>query len=193
MNAEEKILAGIIDEAKADAEKILAAARAEAELIEGKAKQEAKSYSAEQVSKALIKAKALKENAESGSALVIRDAKLAKKREEIIKTVAMAKKKIAEMGDREYFEKLVGLAVTTARQEEGVALLGKADLKRDTNILLSLFKKNNLTLSVSSEPADISGGLILRYGNIEYNLSLDAIIAEKKEHLEDEVLKALFS
>ena len=193
MGAEEKILEGIISDAIAQGDEIIARAKAQSELALTKAKDETKAYSAEVVSSALIKAKTIKDNAESSAALVVRDGKLAKKREEILKTVELAKKHIASLDDEEYFRKLLSLVKGYAKSEEGVLLLGGADLKRNITLLETALKKENINVKISDKQADILGGFILKYGSIEYNLSVDAIIDEKKELLEDKINRILFS
>lgn len=193
MSAEEKILEGIISDATSESEKIVSRAKMQADAVVEAAKEEAKAYSAGVVSAALIKAKAVKDNAESSSALIIRDAKLAKKRDEINKTVAMAKERIASLSDEEYFGKLTSLLRGYAKDGEGILFLGKSDLKRNLALFDALLKKEKINLKIDSTAVDISGGFILKYGNIEYNLSVDAIIAEKKDMLEDTVHTILFS
>lgn len=193
MSAEEKILEGIISDAVAQGDEIIARAKAQSELVLTKAKDETKAYSAEVVSSALIKAKTIKDNAESAATLVVRDGKLAKKREEILKTVELAKKHIASLDDEVYFKKLVSIVKGYAKSEEGVLLLGGVDLKRNTALLETALKKANINVKISDKRADISGGFILKYGSIEYNLSVDAIIDEKKELLEDKINTILFS
>ena len=47
--------------------------------------------------------------------------------------------------------------------------------------------RNGGTLSISKDVAPITGGFILRYGNIEINSSIDAIFEENKEVLTDTV------
>lgn len=193
MGAEEKILEGIISDAEAQGDEIIARAKAQSELILAKAKDEAKAYSAEVVSSALMKAKTIKDNAESSASLVVRDGKLAKKREEILKTVELAKKHIVSLEDEIYFNKLLNLIKDYARSEEGTLLLGGADLKRNIALLEATLKKENINVKIADNQADISGGFILKYGSIEYNLSIDAIIDEKKELIEDKINTILFS
>lgn len=193
MGAEEKILEGIISDAEAQGDEIIARAKAQSELILAKAKDEAKAYSAEVVSSALMKAKTIKDNAESSASLVVRDGKLAKKREEILKTVELAKKHIVSLEDEIYFNKLLNLIKDYARSEEGTLLLGGADLKRNIALLEAALKKENINIKIADNQADISGGFILKYGSIEYNLSIDAIIDEKKELIEDKINTILFS
>lgn len=48
-------------------------------------------------------------------------------------------------------------------------------------------------IRISDESADISGGLILRYGDIETNCSVEAVVADARETLEPKVAGVLFA
>ncbi len=48
------------------------------------------------------------------------------------------------------------------------------------------------TLTLSDAPADMDGGFILRYGNIEYNCSLSALVAGYRAAHEGEIYRMLF-
>ncbi len=194
MSAEEKILQGILDDAKAQADKILSDGEAVCREITAQTEQMVKSYSATTTSNALISAKNIKQNAESAAQLIVRDAKLAKRHSEIEKTLSIAKEKVLSLSDKEYFALLTSLAVKNARKgEEGTLILGKSDLKRNTEEFLKLLKQEEISVQISKTPADISGGFILKYGDIEYNLTIDAVINDKREVLEDKINSILFS
>lgn len=194
MSAEEKILQGILDDAKAQADKILSDGEAVCREITAQTEQMVKSYSATTTSNALISAKNIKQNAESAAQLIVRDAKLAKRHSEIEKTLSIAKEKVLSLSDKEYFALLTSLAVKNARKgEEGTLILGKCDLKRNTEEFLKLLKQEEINVQISKTPADISGGFILKYGDIEYNFTIDAVINDKREVLEDKINSILFS
>ena len=50
-----------------------------------------------------------------------------------------------------------------------------------------------LNLTLSDTFADINGGFILKYGDIQINGELSALIHEKRDMLTDELNKALFN
>lgn len=193
MSAEEKILAGITAEAKAAAEQILGEADNKIAEMNEQAKAEAKAYSGEVVSGALRRAKTIRENAESAANLVIRDAKLAKKLDEIYKTVDAAKRYIVALPDAAYFEKMVALAARSAKGEKAMLYLGTADIKRDTACVKGLLEKAGVNAEVQTSPAPFDYGILLKYGDIEYNLSLESVISEKRELLEDKINTLLFA
>ena len=51
---------------------------------------------------------------------------------------------------------------------------------------------NGGTLELAEDPVNITGGFLLKYGNIEINSSIDAICEDRKEELVDRVNNVLF-
>ena len=54
-------------------------------------------------------------------------------------------------------------------------------------------EKKGGALEFSGEVRNIDGGFILVYGGIEENCSIDAVFAEKRDELLDQVRKILFA
>lgn len=65
------------------------------------------------------------------------------------------------------------------------------DKARDTASFKSELEALGFTLSDNF--ADINGGFILKYGDIQINGELSALIHEKRDVLTDELNKALFN
>lgn len=193
MNAAQKILEGIGSEAKQTAESILADAAAKAKVTGEDAKRQAKAVSAQKVSDALRRADAIKANAASAAELIVRDAKLARKRKEIAGVLESAKASICALDDEAYFDCLTSMAAHAAEKGEGVFLLGARDLLRNIGLLEKKLSAAGLSLTVSRQAADIDSGFVLKYGDIELNLSFEALIHEKRERLEDTVGGILFA
>lgn len=193
MSAEEKILGGILLDAENSAKEITEKAEAEAKRLTDEAATNAKSYSAEVVSAALLKAKAIKQNAESAAELAVRDAKLAKKHQEIDKTISLAIEKIEQLPDDKYFSLLCGVAKKYAKDGEGVLFVGKKDIKRNLGIFEKMLKEKSINLKLSASPCDAELGFVMKYGDIEYNLSLSALIEDKRDVLEDRIHGILFA
>ncbi len=192
MNAEEKILGGILSEAEATAAATAEKAADEVKALEEAAAAEIKTYSAEVVSSALLKAKAIKQNAESAAELTIRDARLAKKHEEINKTLDMAVATVCALSDEKYFALLAGVAATYAKKAEGTLLVGKNDMKRDLSVFKKALSDKGVKVTVSDLPSSDDYGFVLCYGDVEYNLSLTALINDKRDILEDRINRILF-
>ena len=54
------------------------------------------------------------------------------------------------------------------------------------------FKKSGVDVKVGENPVEITGGFILKNGNIEENMAFDAVIMSKRDVLEDIISRELF-
>ena len=118
------------------------------------------------------------------------------KKQEILKAktqvindaIRFAEQAFLAMPDKEYFVALQALIKANAQPGEGVLHLNERDLRRAPGSFLS--KLGEITLC--KDPADIPGGFILVYGNIEINGTPGELIAEKREELTELVNRLLF-
>lgn len=191
MTAVEKITESILLDAKAEAEKIISDAKTEAEGIISAGRLESEKHEAELKAGIDKKADNAAESAKSASALYVRNAVLLKKREEINKTLDELLKYFLSLEIEKYFEVLLSLAEQRAKDTGGVMYLNSADIKRLPNSFEEKLKA--LKISVSKQPLDsISGGFVLKYGDVEENADFKALIAENNELLTDIIGKELF-
>lgn len=102
--------------------------------------------------------------------------------------ITFAEQAFLAMPDKEYFVALSALIKANAQPGEGVLHLCERDLRRAPGSFLS--KLGDITLC--KDPADIPGGFILVYGNIEINGTPKELIAEKREELTELVNRLLF-
>ena len=191
MTASEKILFGITDEAKTKAAEITAEAEEKARTLIDEAKAEAEKEADSVKAEAEKKARLIRQTGESSAALVKRDAALKCKRELIDKALSFVTDTVNGFDDKKYFDFLLTIINREKLSENGLIMLCENDLKRDTADFKESVKKMNLTLS--EDPADINGGFILKYGDIQINGELSALIHEKRDVLTDELNKALFN
>ncbi len=190
MTAVEKITESILCEAKAEAEGIINDAKAEAESILAKAKAESDALEAELKIATDKKAENTAESQKSAVALKVRNAVLLKKRQEIDKTFDELLKYLLTLEVDEYFEVLLKLAEKRAGKG-GVMLLNSVDLGRAPKTFKDNLKK--LEISLCEQPLDtISGGFVLKFGDIEENADFKALIAENGELLTDVIGRELF-
>jgi V/A-type H+-transporting ATPase subunit E len=113
-------------------------------------------------------------------------------RQSIIEDILIkAKAKILIQEKSEYFETILKLLAKSTQPEKGEILFNEKDLGRlpedFEKKINEVATRNGGTLSISKDVAPITGGFILRYGNIEINSSIDAIFEENKEVLTDTV------
>ena len=190
MTSSEKILAGITAEAESTAKEIISAAEKKAEeIISDKAK-EAEKQADEIAAEADKKAALINSTGDSAAQLVLRDAKLKRKRELIEKAISEVIVSINNYDDKTYFDCLLRLAKKNAMSGKGEMLLSARDLSRDKGDFVKALEELSVTLS--DTPADINGGFILRYGDIIINCELSAVMREKRDEITDAVNTALF-
>lgn len=198
MKGTEKIIAHIRADGDAEAKKIIDAASKQAE------EKRAESFKAalSEYEKLMQAGTAECEDILSGSRRIAEmEAKksvLSVKQEMISAAFDAAREEIVNMPRDKYTQFLARMAAEAAvsGMEEIVlnardkAEVGKAVCKAANELLSAKGTPGKLT--VSEETADISGGVIVRFGGIETNCSIDALIRQRRSGLSTEVAAALF-
>ena len=223
MNGIEKITEKIITEARAEATKITDAAREKALAIsKGYADRAAEVRSAADAA-ATAEATSIAARAKASLESVQRSALLSEQSAIIDSVFADAYKSIRGLDDDKYVAFLVALASsalsemteTAARNlslygpdedgeeiEKYELLLCKSDRDKYAESLIEAIKRSVIgkvpheiieKLVISSETANIDGGVILRYGSIESNCSLSLLFERTRAKLEGQVSALLFS
>ncbi len=198
MKGTEKIIAHIRADGDAEAKKILDAAAKQAEEIRAASFKEALS----EYERLMEAGNAECEDILSGSRRIAEmEAKksvLSVKQEMISAAFDAAREEIVNMPRDKYTQFLARMAAEAAASgmEEIVlnardkAEVGKAVCKAANELLSAKGTPGKLT--VSEDTADISGGVIVRFGGIETNCSIDALIRQRRSGLSTEVAAALF-
>lgn len=191
MTSSEKILAGIAGEAKTEAEKITAEAEKQAAEITAAAKAEAETDAGKIRADAEKKAELIINSGKSSAELLKRDTALNCRRGLIEKALNFVADTVNAYGDKDYFDFLLTLIKKEKLNGKGEVYLSIKDKARDIAAFKSELSALDLTLSDTF--ADINGGFILKYGDIQINGELSALIHEKRDVLTDELNKALFN
>lgn len=198
MKGTEKIIAHIRADGDAEAKKIIDAASKQAE------EKRAESFKAalSEYEKLMQAGNAECEDILSGSRRIAEmEAKksvLSVKQEMISAAFDAAREEIVNMPRDKYTQFLARMAAEAAASgmEEIVlnardkAEVGKSVCKAANELLSAKGTPGKLT--VSEDTADISGGVIVRFGGIETNCSIDALIRQRRSVLSTEVAAALF-
>lgn len=198
MKGTEKIIAHIRADGDAEAKKIIDAASKQAE------EKRAESFKAalSEYEKLMQAGNAECEDILSGSRRIAEmEAKksvLSVKQEMISAAFDAAREEIVNMPRDKYTQFLARMAaeVAASGMEEIVlnardkAEVGKSVCKAANELLSAKGTPGKLT--VSEDTADISGGVIVRFGGIETNCSIDALIRQRRSGLSTEVAAALF-
>lgn len=198
MKGTEKIIAHIRADGDAEAKKIIDAASKQAE------EKRAESFKAalSEYEKLMQAGNAECEDILSGSRRIAEmEAKksiLSVKQEMISAAFDAAREEIVNMPRDKYTQFLARMAAEAAASgmEEIVlnardkAEVGKSVCKAANELLSAKGTPGKLT--VSEDTADISGGVIVRFGGIETNCSIDALIRQRRSGLSTEVAAAMF-
>lgn len=198
MKGTEKIIAHIRADGDTEAKKIIDAASKQAE------EKRAESFKAalSEYEKLMQAGNAECEDILSGSRRIAEmEAKksvLSVKQEMISAAFDAAREEIVNMPRDKYTQFLARMAAEAAASgmEEIVlnardkAEVGKSVCKAANELLSAKGTPGKLT--VSEDTADISGGVIVRFGGIETNCSIDALIRQRRSGLSTEVAAAMF-
>ena len=191
MTSSEKILAGIAEESKAQADKINSDAEKQAAEITAAAREEAESEAEKIKAEAEKKAELIINSGKSSAGLLKRDTALNCRRGLIEKALITVADTVNAYSDKDYFDFLLTLIKKEKLNGKGEVYLSVKDKARDTASFKSELEALGFTLSDNF--ADINGGFILKYGDIQINGELSALIHEKRDVLTDELNKALFN
>lgn len=191
MTSSEKILAGIAEESKTQADKINSDAEKQAADIIAAAREEAETDAEKIRAEAEKKAELIISSGKSSAELLKRDTALNCRRGLIEKALNFVADTVNAYGDKNYFDFLLTLIKKEKLNGKGEVYLSIKDKARDIAAFKSELSALDLTLSDTF--ADINGGFILKYGDIQINGELSALIHEKRDVLTDELNKALFN
>ena len=191
MTSSEKILAGIAEESKTQADKINSDAEKQAADIIAAAREEAETDAEKIRAEAEKKAELIISSGKSSAELLKRDTALNCRRGLIEKALNFVADTVNAYGDKDYFDFLLTLIKKEKLNGKGEVYLSVKDKARDTASFKSELEALGFTLSDNF--ADINGGFILKYGDIQINGELSALIHEKRDVLTDELNKALFN
>lgn len=197
MTGLEKMVSQILEEADASAAVMISDAEKKAAEILGEAGEKADKIRQQREEQSRAKVKSYEERTASAADMKKRTAVLAAKQELIGKVIADACDRVKNLDEGKYFEILKSMAEKYLLPREGEICFSKKDLERmPANFreeIKGLAQKKGGTLEISGEARNIDGGFILLYGGIEENCSIDAMFAEKRDELLDQVRKILFA
>lgn len=197
MSGLETIIAQITDDARAEADAILAGAKERAEAYR-KREEELLARETDAENRKSEKKAALELEKRRSAALMEQKKQILSAKQRMISDVIeKAKQEVLSMPEDAYFELLYQIADACAQSGTGQVLLSEKDLKRLPagfgGKMDAIARKHGAVLTVSQKPAEIEGGLILDYGDIEENGTIEALICSKKETLQDLVSSFLFA
>ncbi len=186
----------ILNHINADCDKRISEINAEADIkcssIIADGQKQAQQLAAEIAKKTESKLQQIKAASKSRAELEVRNALLKKRREEIDITYNSVVNYMINLSDKEYFD-IIYLLAKKVSSKEGTIALNEKDLQRLPSDFISNLKKIGIEAQLCSMPAKISGGFILKCGDIEENMDFAAILADKRDLIEDLINSQLFT
>lgn len=191
MDQLDKIILHIEDEAKREAESILAEAKIECEKVLSDGEAEAKRAYASALEAQKAKEEKAYEVALSSIEREKRMINLRNKTKIIDRTIAEAKKIIAEMDFADYEKNILLLAEKySVNGKKGEAYVSETDIEKFSDSAKE--RLSFLGLELKSGGKAFPKGIVIKYGDVEENCTVNALFHEKKEHLGDIIAKELF-
>ena len=196
MSGLEQIVREIEDEAKREAEEIVAKAEADAAALVDEAKKSAAAVAAQIAQASRQELADVRAGGDSALALQKRRVTLETKQALLAETLGKAKEELRAFPADKYFALLALLAAHSAENGEGEMMLNAADKARipaDFADKLNAALPAGRKLSVSGDTRPIDGGFVLKYGDVEENCSFDAIFNARHDEFSDKARDILFA
>lgn len=203
-NSTQKITDKIAQDAQSFEEVSLREAEAGAAVIRDDYKSKADYAVAVIADKSKNNAARIVERAESGAELVKRNGALAAKSAILDDVFNIAVERIISSDDAQYLELMTAIAISAAEDINagqtdnginpcaGKIIMNKNDAIKFGKQLAEASAKSGKNLTLSDERANIRGGFILRYGDIDVNCSIESIVASMRPKLEPQAINILF-
>ena len=196
MTGLEKIISQIQEEAKASAECKVNAANAQAEEILAEAKAACDVMEREAAEKRDVLKNNQAGRVKSSAEQQRRTALLRAKQEIIAELIDQAYVTLKEEDTESYFLTMEKILKTYALAEDGEVYFSAADLARMPadfeKKIEEAAKAKGGNLVLVKEPKEIADGFVLVYGGVEENCTLKALFDAKKDELQDKVNAILF-
>ena len=197
MTGLDKMVNQILDEAKNSANAKIEEANSQAEALKAEALEEVKVLVAEISKQSDADIANYKERVKSAADLKRRTAILTAKQEMISQVIDKAYAKFCAKDGDAYFKTLKEMLKKFAQPLEGEIYFSSEDLKRlpagFADEAAKIAKSKGGKLTVAKEAKNIEKVFVLAYGGIEENCSFKAMFDAKRDELQDQVQKILFS
>jgi len=191
----ENITAKIVAEANEFAASVIAEAEAEAKSIAEEYETIAEKESSQIIDAAYEKASEIMHRANTQSLKEKRISILSTKWEYLDNTFLSAVKLLCKMPDDEQVVLMAGL-VRKYQRSDAELVFNKADRDRLGKAVVNSVNASagakGFKAKLSAGTGDFAGGLILKEGGVEANLSYEALVMSRREQLEDDVSSVLF-
>lgn len=195
MTGLEKIIDKINADSKKACESVIGAANETVKKLKSEAEIRRADMAADIHDDAVERAAEIEKRGDSAARRINRQTLLKLKIEIINDVLRAALSEIKSLDDTEYFEVLSRLAVSHAQKGSGEMLLSAKDKNRlPEGFISSVISRlpEGYEIKLSDKQAEIDGGFILVYGDIDVNCSFDALAEEKRDEILERICAAVF-
>ena len=193
MSGIDKIIQEIETNAAQSCDSVLAQARQKADAIIADAQKEADRIIADGKERTAAHVADIKKRGDSAAELEEKRVMLYTKQQIINTMLGEGLSTAKNLPKDEYFNLILDMVGKYSLEDEGVIFFGENDIHRlPVDFLGKLNQAAKGGIVLSSKPALIDAGFILKYGGIEQNCSFDAIFAGEAENLSDKAGRLLF-
>ena len=190
MSGLDKILEHISQQAQTETDGILSEAKQAADQIIASGKKEAQDMAEAIRKQSELDVAAAVSRIQSNAQLSEKRLILQAKQDKIGEIFEKAQNCLETLCDEEYMDVMRKMIIRYASGQEGQILFNSRDLARLSDEVRKTAQEKNLR--IGEDAADICGGFILSYGDIEENCSFDTLIAASREELQDKIGILLF-
>lgn len=193
----EQVVSKILSEAKGQADDIVGQAKDKCDAEQKQLDAELAEFARQTDVLAEQAAKDKTDRMLAGARMQLAKEYLAAKSVILDEVFAKAKEQIENLPDGEYVDLMNRLMAAAVETGDEKVIVGKNEKRIDMNFIKQVnrnlgpgFKGN---LSLASETADISGGFVLKRGNIKTNVSVDVLVDQIRGDIEMELADEIFN
>ena len=198
MHGIENIIEKVLSDARAEASQIVSEAQTEAGAIIAAADKAAQAKAGEIIARAQADMPEVRRRRESVAELEARKTQLAIKQELVSTAFDQAKDILLKMDGERYTNLLCQLAAEAAPSGQGEIILSAKDREaygkevvKGTNKLLAAAGVEG-KMALAEQTREVTGGLVVKQGQIETNCLIDTLLRLCKEELSLQIADALF-
>lgn len=194
MSGIDRITSKIIDQAKLQAENRVNYARDNAEKAESNLQKRFDRTMESERKRAVHEGEEAAKRVLANVMLEGRKKKLSARQDAVNLVFDKAVEEIAGLPEKEYIKFMAGLASSVIYKGENKLILNPRDKKNIGDKLVKelVKEKPGMKISISDDTVSSAGGLIVRNGDIQTNLTLESIIRLEREKLEADVVGLIF-
>lgn len=192
MTGLEKIIDAIQKQAQAEADDIIAKAEQEAQKINDESQLKAENQKKDILKQAQETADGIANRSNSRAELQKKQELLLFKQKTISSILEEAKQKIVDLDDEKYLRFFEKTAKNVQLKGNAELFVNERDRKRLGEKLVKAFP-DDLSVTLSTESADIMGGFIIKSDNFIINSSVEVLFDSYRDQLIEKIASRLFS